>query len=215
MTQSGMSAGKSTPLGVIILAAGASVRMRQPKMLLPWKGITVIGHIISQWRELGASQIGVVHRANDEPLLAELERLHFPVQNHIENPQSERGMYSSVLCAANWSGWNKEISSWGIVLGDQPHLSSETLSALVEFHFLHKDSICQPFYGDHGRHPIFLPQRAFNELKASRDGTLKDFLKHVHCPSVLYPVKDLGVALDMDTPEDYKRLRELTSANES
>ena len=184
-------------------------------MLLPWKGTTVIGHIFSQWRELTASQIAIVHRTNDEPLIAELERLHFPAQNRIENPRAERGMYSSVLCAANWSGWSQKISSWAIVLGDQPHLSSATLSALVEFHFLKKDAICQPFFGDHGRHPIFLPHQAFNELKTSHHETLKDFLKHVHCPGVLYPVKDLGVALDMDTPEDYKRLQEFSSANES
>ena len=48
---------KIAPFGVIILGAGASSRMGRPKLLLPWRGTTVIGHIIYQWRELGAAQI--------------------------------------------------------------------------------------------------------------------------------------------------------------
>ena len=48
-----MSTAKKNPLGVVILGAGASARMGEPKLLLPWRGTTVIGHLISQWRELG------------------------------------------------------------------------------------------------------------------------------------------------------------------
>ncbi len=50
------------PFGVIILGAGASSRMGTPKLLLPWRDTTIIGHLISQWRELGAAQIAVVLR---------------------------------------------------------------------------------------------------------------------------------------------------------
>ena len=64
---------------------------------------------------------------------AELDRLNFPVRDRIENPQPERGMFSSILCAAHWHGWRREIASWAIVLGDQPHLRTETLRVLLEF----------------------------------------------------------------------------------
>ena len=67
------------PLGVIILGAGASSRMGRPKLLLPWGDTTVIGHLIRQWRELGAAQIAVVHRPGRlRKLDAELDRLDFP-----------------------------------------------------------------------------------------------------------------------------------------
>ena len=108
-------------LGVVILGAGASSRMGRPKLLLPWKDTTVIGHILRQWRELGARQIAVVHRPDDAPLAAELDRLGVPAHDRIENPTPELGMFSSIVCAANWSGWRTEISSWAIALGDQPH----------------------------------------------------------------------------------------------
>ena len=193
-------------LGVIILGAGASSRMGRPKLLLPWRDTTVIGQIIRQWRELGAAQIAVVHRPNDAALFAELDRLDFPARNRIENPQSERGMFSSVICAANWPGWRQEISSWAIVLGDQPHLRLDTLQALLKFHAAHADAICQPQFGDHGRHPVILPRPAFEALKQTLAGNLRDFLNQISCPPVKCPMSDPALALDMDTPEDYDQL---------
>ena len=200
-------------LGVIILGAGASSRMGRPKLLLPWRDTTVIGHIIRQWRELGAGQIAVVHRPNDSALFAELDRLDFPPQDRIENTQPERGMFSSIFCAANWPGWRQEISSWAIVLGDQPHLHLETLRALLEFHAANAEAICQPQFSGHARHPVILPRAAFEELRRTRAETLKDFLKHAACHSVRFLTSDTGMALDMDTPKDYERIQNISSSS--
>lgn len=193
------------PLGVVILGAGASARMGRPKLLLPWAGTTVIGHIIRQWRELGAAQIAVVHRPNDASLFAELDRMGFPASDRIENPQPDRGMFSSVQCAANWNGWRRDISRWVMVLGDQPHLRLETLRILLTKSAQRPDAVCLPEFGGRGRHPVILPRRAFEELKASRAETLKDFLKQVSCRSVQVVINDAGLTLDLDTPEDYIR----------
>ena len=193
-------------LGVVILGAGASARMGRPKLLLSWRGTTVIGQLLSQWRELGAGQIAVVLRADDHALAAELDRLDFSKSDRIENPQPERGMFSSIVCAANWNGWRQEISSWAVVLGDQPHLQTETLRQLLAFTSQNKEAICQPASGGRAEHPVILPQRAFVELKNSGAATLKDFLKQNSGRSVQCPVADPGLSLDMDTPEDYKRL---------
>lgn len=196
---------QSPAIGVIILAAGASSRMGRPKLLLPWKDTTVIGHLISQWRALGAAQIAVVHRSNDGPLTAELERLGLSPFDRIENPRPERGMFSSIVCSANWPGWKKEVSAWVIVLGDQPHLRLETLQKLLEFHRFHPDAICQPALDGEPKHPVILPPAAFHHLGTSKAATMKDFLKQIPCPSVQCDMDDPGLALDMDTPEDYKR----------
>jgi len=203
-----MSHVKNQPaFGVVILGAGASSRMGRPKLLLPWRDTTVIGEILRQWRELGAAQITVVHRPNDAPLAAELDRLGFPANDRIENPQPERGMFSSIVCAANWPGWKKEIANWAIALGDQPHLRSETLRQLLECSAQNGGAVCQPEFGGHARHPVILPRTAFAALKDSRAATLKDFLKLLPLPHVQCSVADAGLSLDMDTPEDYKRLK--------
>lgn len=182
--------------------------MGQPKMLLPWRASTVIGTIVSRWRELGSGQIAVVMRPDDSALAAELDRLKISPGNRIENPQPERGMFSSVLCAANWSSWQNEITHWAIVLGDQPHLKTETLQALLNFATQNSSAICQPETGGSVRHPVVLPRAAFEELKNTQSETLKTFLAQTTTLRAFCRVDDDGLQLDMDTPEDYRRLAE-------
>jgi molybdenum cofactor cytidylyltransferase len=202
-----MSAANKFPPGVIILGAGASARMGQPKLLLPWRGATIIGHLISQWQKLGVAQIAVVLRAKDDALATELNRLGFSKSDRIENPQPERGMFSSIVCAANWNGWKKEILRWAIVLGDQPHLQTETLRHLLEFSAQNQEAICRPAFGGRTGHPVILPLPSLLELKSSGAATLKEFLNLTPLPGVECVINDPGLTLDLDTPEDYKRLQ--------
>jgi len=191
------------PIGLVILGAGASSRMGRPKLLLPWRGTTVVGHIIDQWRELGAVQIAVIQRENDSALTAELDRLNIPQSDRVKNPHAERGMFSSILCAANWNGWRDDLKSFAIALGDQPQVRLETLRGLLTCHSEHPEAVCQPEYQSRGRHPVLLPRSIFSELKHTKAGTLKDFLKQIPRSSVQYRVDDAALSLDLDTPEDY------------
>jgi molybdenum cofactor cytidylyltransferase len=194
-------------LGVVILGAGASVRMGRPKLLLPWNNTTVIGQIISQWRALGAAHIAVVMRENDFALAAELDALDFPKSACVVNPQPACGMFSSIVCAANWNGWKNEISHWAVALGDQPHLKTETLAALLEFTAQHPGAVCQPEFAGRERHPVVLPREFFLRLKNPREASLKVFLEHSAAPRRRCAVDDAGLALDLDTPEDWQRAR--------
>src|SRR5881296_2073204 len=98
--------------GVVILAAGASSRMGQPKMLLPWGETSVIGHLIEQWQQTTPQQIAVVTAVGTEAIERELDRLDFPVDGRIHNPSPQLGMFSSIQCAARWSGWQKSVRHW-------------------------------------------------------------------------------------------------------
>src|SRR5260370_19143063 len=127
------SADQPYRLGVVLLGAGRSERMGRPKLLLPWGETTVCGHLLAQWRELGAEQICAVCAEGDHGINAELDRLGWPLENRILNPVPELGMFSSIRCAARWQGWNTTLSQWAIVLGDQPHVRSATLGRLLSF----------------------------------------------------------------------------------
>lgn len=201
-----MSPEKTSSLGVVILGAGASVRMGKPKLLLPWGATTVIGHLVSLWQKLGAAQIAIVVRPNDGVFMAELSRLGFCRSQCIENPQPERGMFSSVKCAAAWPGWRPGVSSWAIVLGDQPHLQESSLRQLLDSAKRQPEAVCQPAFGGRAGHPVILPRSVFHELPATPATTLKDFLNLLTAPRVQPEVSDSKLSLDMDTPEDYRRL---------
>jgi molybdenum cofactor cytidylyltransferase len=193
-------------LGVVILAAGASRRMGQPKLLLPWGETSVLGHLLQQWNRLHASQIAVVCAAGAKPLADELNRLNFPETNRIVNPAPENGMFSSIQWAARWAGWNPQLTHWLITLGDQPHLCEATLQALLDFGARHPDHICQPIRGERRKHPVLLPKPYFEELKNTSVADLKIFLM-THAGELSgFQSEDIGLDLDMDTPEDYERL---------
>jgi len=63
--RSGVVGRAALDFGVLILAAGASSRMGQPKLLLPWHGTSVLGHLIGQWKDLRAGQIAAVSATGD------------------------------------------------------------------------------------------------------------------------------------------------------
>ena len=204
------SAGIETTFGVVLLAAGASVRMGRAKLLLPWGETTVIGHLLGTWAEMGALQIGVVLAAGENAIHAEIDRLAISRVRRIANPDRERGMFSSIQCAAHWDQWDSRIAHWAIVLGDQPHLEHSTLRTLLRFVAPHPEKICQPArrVGVGGsalrpRHPVILPRRFFEMLAGSAHKTLRDFLSSLSAHVALMEIDDPGLDLDLDTPADY------------
>jgi molybdenum cofactor cytidylyltransferase len=194
-------------VGVVILAAGASQRMGQPKLLLPWRDTSILGHLQTQWRNLSVGQIAVVCAAQDPALHCELERLRWPLADRITNPTPEGGMISSIRCAARWPGWRPELRRWAIVLGDQPHVRLTTLRDVLELSAAHPGKICQPARGGRPRHPVLLPAVAFRQLADWPGEHLKQFLQASEV--VLRESDDAGLDLDIDHPADYERARQL------
>jgi len=192
-------------LGVVILAAGRSRRMGRPKLLLPWGETSVLGHQIRAWQRLGAGQINVVCAAGDSAIRAELNRLRFPKARRISNPQPERGMFSSIRCAAQWTGWTAELTHWAISLGDQPHVRQETRRTLLAFSANHATKVCQPRVLGHPRHPVILPKDIFLQLNQTNAPTLKEFLQTIPEDVTHCDIDDLGLKFDIDTPADYER----------
>jgi molybdenum cofactor cytidylyltransferase len=200
-------------VGLVLLAAGFSRRMGKPKLLLPWGATSVLGHLLQQWQRLRAGQTAVVCGIGDAPMQAELDRLSFPMANRIMNPAPERGMFSSIQCAAGWPGWDAGVTHWAIALGDQPHLRPETLEAVLAFSAAHPQRVCQPRYAGHRRHPVVLPRSAFKDLAVSKTTSLKEFLDSR--AAVYYEATDPGLAVDIDVPEDYERAIEMWKVNRS
>ena len=199
-------------LAVVILAAGASSRMGRPKLLLPWNGTSVIGHLLQQWGRLGPIQIAVVSVAGRRPLHDEFERAGVAPSQVILNPAPELGMFSSVQCAARWAGWVPQITHWAIALGDQPLVRTETLSRLLAFAANTEADVHQPSRHGRGRHPVILSRSVFVRLKDSRLENLKQFLVTSGVRVQRCEMDDPGLDLDLDEPADYERALALAKA---
>jgi len=181
--------------------------MGQPKLLLPWGKTSILGHLIDQWTLLGAKQIAVVCSPDDAGIQTELNRLNFPESSRVINPNPERGMFSSIQCAAGWTGWQPVLTHWAIVLGDQPHLSIGTLRAIIDFSAAHSNKVCQPRKEGHRYHPVVLPKKVFEQLPDSPAANLKDSL--ASCETAYREMNEAGLELDIDRPEDYQKALEL------
>jgi molybdenum cofactor cytidylyltransferase len=190
-------------LGVVILAAGFSTRMGRPKQLLPWGSSTILGHLVKTWTNLGSQQVTVVCQRLDVAIQSELDRVELPRKNRIFNPDPARGMFSSILCAAQWPTWDAALTHWALVLGDQPHLTQETLQRLIGAAHSQPDKICQPARNGHARHPVILPKSIFQNIASTRAATLKDFLAAHSSELNLIEMDDPGLDLDVDTHQEY------------
>lgn len=192
----------------VILGAGRSSRMGRPKLLLPWGTATVLGHLIRQWTDAGATQIALVRAAEDEVL--DQERLRAGASTDaIINPAPERGMFSSIQCAAQWTDWKTTITHWVIALGDQPHLRPDTLKQLVETVEKEPKAVWQPARKGRPRHPVVLPKSAFERLRTFGASDLKEFLNSAPETRRTVEMNDEGLDLDIDTPEDYERAKQI------
>lgn len=195
-------AGEAGEFAAVILAAGRSSRMGKPKLLLPWGTTTILGHLIEQWRAMGAKQIAIVCAARDEAVAQALDCLGLSRRDRIFNQEPEKGMFSSIQCAARWDGWQPAIENWVVALGDQPQLHDETLRGLLAWAKKHPREICLPAYNGHGRHPVLMPKGIFLELATTKSPTLKEFLQ-AHKTSMCQ-LADAGLAMDIDTPAAYE-----------
>lgn len=206
-------AGRRFCLGAVILAAGLCTRMGRPKLLLPWRDTSVLGHLLRIWASLDVGQIAVVRAANAADIHTELNRLRFAVSDRILNPAPEAGMFSSIQCAARWPSWRPGLTHFGIVLGDQPHLRRKTLGQLLDFAGAHPEKICQPLCGDRRRHPVILPRKMFLKLRDTVAADLKQFL--LGEPDLLAGIEmdDPGLDLDLDSPADYERAKAITDSD--
>lgn len=139
--------------------------------------------------------------------MEELDRLDFPATNRIFNETPEDGMFSSIRGAAGWGAWNPGLTHVVITLGDQPHLQTATLRKLLEFGSRNPNKICQPMRGERRKHPVLLPKRLFAKLKDASSGDLKMFLVEHAKELSGFDSDDAGLDFDMDTREDYEKLR--------
>jgi molybdenum cofactor cytidylyltransferase len=190
---------------VAILAAGESRRMGAPKLCLPWAGTTILGHIISQWREAGAERILVVHAVGESAVTRELDRLQVPAEERVATVAMERGMMGSVVTAAARAGEDSGLTHLIIALGDQPQVRAETMRAVVEACGKWPGHVIRVVHEGKTGHPLALPAYVLAELGATPTETLREFLRLKEMPVCDLTIEDSGVLLDVDTPADYSR----------
>lgn len=190
-------------VAAIVLAAGESRRMGQPKMLLPWAQKTVLEAVLGALRSGGVDDILVVSggaRRQVEALVGNPARI-------IYNPEFIRGEMLSSL-QIGLSAMGKGVGAALISLGDQPQIEQETVRRILEEYENSNDSLIVPSYQRRRGHPWLVGRKHWNEILNLRPpNSAREFL-NAHSNEIRYiELKTPSILQDLDTPEDYLKMR--------
>ena len=191
------------PTAGIILAAGASTRMGQPKPLLTWRGEPFIRHIARTALGAGLSPVVIVAGEHTPEIRAAVADLPVTL---IHNPDWEAGQSTSVRCGLR--ALPDTIGSAIFLLADQPHIPIELVKALQDQHALTLSPIVAPLIDDRRGNPVLFDRVTFADLQ-SLTGDVGGRAVFAKYPIAYVPWHDANLLLDVDTPEDYQRLRGL------
>ena len=185
----------------MILAAGRSRRMGTQKLLLPFAGRTVIGHIAGQVLAAAVQEILVI-LGPDGGRIA--EALSGQRATFVANPDPDGDMLSSVRCGLRAVGPGGDGVL--VVLGDQPSITTALVAHMIDAFRAAGGGIVLPCYRGRRGHPILFSTTYRQEVLTCHDGVGLRGLLRSHPPEVLeLPVAGDSVLSDMDYPEDYRR----------
>src|SRR3989441_11823508 len=111
----------------LVLAAGASTRLGQPKQLLPFGSTPLLGHVRSQVRAAALDEVVVVIGA---AAAAEVRRIDFVGVKLVENPDFGEGCSSSYRTGIG--ALDPRAEAVAILLGDSPALGYAVIDTRSE-----------------------------------------------------------------------------------
>jgi molybdenum cofactor cytidylyltransferase len=180
----------------VIPAAGASTRMGKPKLLLPFRGRTIIE--ISVAAVLSACAHVILVAGSGAEAIRELFSSE-PRVILVDNPDWESGMFSSLYIGIG----HVETQRFFVALGDMPLIRPEVYHALMQ---APATEVAAPEFKGMRGHPVLLGP-AVKEAVLSSDsasGSMRKIISKFGVTAV--PWDDDTVLSDVDTPDDYARI---------
>jgi CTP:molybdopterin cytidylyltransferase MocA len=189
----------------VILAAGRSSRMRQPKALLPYDetGASFLSHLAETLRSAGMAEVFVIGRADDESLRA-AARAAGTV--YVENRRADDGQLSSVLVGVEAC---EAIASEAmlVVPVDVPRISTATVARVADAWRRERPPAARAIWGGRHGHPVIFGRELFEELRrADPNVGARAVVRALGARVLNVEAADPGAVEDVDTPEDYERL---------
>lgn len=193
-------------VAAVVLAAGRSARMGEPKQLLRVGERTVLEQTLENVCRAGVGEIVLVLGYSVEEIRRELPGDLSHGLRIVVNRQYEEGMASSLR--EGLSAVSGQMSGALIVLADQPFVRSETIDLIIERYRGSEAEIVIPFYKGRRGNPVLLDRAIFPEAIALEGemGFRAMFSSHAGGIENV-DVDDSGILLDIDDRADYERLR--------
>ena len=188
----------------IVLAAGLSRRMGAgvQKLLLPYGGSTVIGHVISQLAAAPVQKVLVV--VGRDQRVAGVAVMEGAIA--IRNDDPDGDMLSSARRGLRALPRGHPYDPVLLALGDQPAITSHLVRRMIETFATCGRGIVVPVFNGRRGHPLLFASHYAAVVLTRYAGVGVRGLLEAH-PDDTFPLEvfDPGVVADIDVPEDYRR----------
>lgn len=189
-------------IAAIILAAGGSTRFGSPKQLLEWQGETLINRVINLAKNASLDPVIVVLGSDYERIkenILEKEKLSI-----IKNRDWEVGQSSSLIAGVSELANLKK--AFVVLLCDQPQITVKHIESLVKIYRENDtDIVITEIAGMIIPPVIFSPICISGIAKLEGDSGARSIVNDYR--NIKYRENDQRLLLDIDTPEDYGRLK--------
>ncbi len=199
----------------VILAAGMSTRMGKNKLLLPFKGVPLLQHVINAARGSRLAQLALVLPAYEDAQemlnildVSDCKLLYNPLRHLGQAESLKLGIEHFVL------GSSPDVQGAMIFLGDQPFLTAQTVNLLIAQAQPQSWVIPQQVnkngeYGQRGN-PVIIPSQEFSRvLQLEGDTGARTLLQSTLFPKNFVEIEEDAPFVDIDTPEEYALLNTL------
>ena len=188
--------------GAVIISAGLSSRMGSFKPLLPLGDNTVIGHLLSTFREAGAVQTVVVTGFRADELEAHIRADDvFCVRNER---YAETQMFDSA--SLGFREIYGKCRRFFFTPVDIPLFTVQTLNRLL----LSDAPVVYPTFNGKKGHPVLISADIIPDLlKRGETGGLRGALSSFDAEAEKIEVNDVGILRDADTPAEFEILKEI------
>jgi len=202
-----MTEAKTPLVSAVLLAAGKSERMGQPKLLMPFDGTTIVERTLDN---LIASQVGeivVVLGSRAQEVSQALGERPVVV---VLNPNYARGMSTSLATGLGMVGGQARYVL--VALSDQPLITPQTYNKLIEAALGSSKGIIVPTYRRKRGNPIIISAGYRQELMSlAGDVGGRELLRKYPRDVLEVAVDCEGVLININTIDEYNnRLKSLS-----
>jgi molybdenum cofactor cytidylyltransferase len=190
-------------IGTVIMAAGASSRLGQPKQRLPFRGKTLVRTVIDAAREAGCSPVVVVIGSNAEKVQQALAHANVV---KVQNKNWRCGIGSSIRAGVQaLINQAPDVEAILLLVCDQPAVNAKLIERLIATREATKKNVVNSSYAGTVGVPAIFDRSFFKELLSLGDesGAKSIILRNrQHVAQFPFPEG----ALDIDTLDDWEAL---------
>lgn len=189
-------------VAAVVLAAGSSTRLGQPKQLAPIAGRPALAYTLDALHVSAVDRIFVVlgHAADDVAAALDLTGVTI-----VRNEAFAEGQSTSVRAGIH--ALSDDIGAALMVVGDQPMLSPAVVDVLIDAYRQTGGPFIVPVYDGEWGNPVLLARATWPLVDNLKGDTGARPILRKHMDMVLEVPVAGSLLDDIDTPEDYARVR--------